>query len=83
MSTLRSRQAALAHEYPGLRGSRAVRWVDSGLRALGRTVDLVLTWQERARQRHELQSLNDHMLRDIGLTRADVMAEATKPFWQP
>jgi uncharacterized protein YjiS (DUF1127 family) len=48
-----------------------------------RAVTLLLIWRERARQRHQLQLLNDHMLRDIGLTRADVFAEASKPFWKP
>ena len=42
---------------------------------LRRAVDLLLTWRERARQRRQLRSLNDRMLRDIGLTRADVLAE--------
>ncbi len=46
-------------------------------------VDRLLTWHERARQRHELRGLSDHMLRDIGLGRADVEAEASKPFWRP
>jgi uncharacterized protein YjiS (DUF1127 family) len=48
-----------------------------------RAAESVLSWQERARQRHQLQCLSDHMLRDIGLTRADVLAESTKPFWRP
>ena len=48
-----------------------------------RLVTLLLTWQQRARDRRQLQSLSDHMLRDIGLTRADVFAEASKPFWRP
>ena len=52
------------------------------LRRLDRACELLLTWQERARQRHHLESLSDHMLRDIGLSRADVMAETTKRFWQ-
>lgn len=51
-------------------------------RALERLCELLLTWQERARQRHHLESLSDHMLRDIGLSRADIMAETTKRFWQ-
>jgi uncharacterized protein YjiS (DUF1127 family) len=46
------------------------------------TVDLLLVWHERARQRRHLRSLNDRMLRDIGLTRADVLAESSKPFWR-
>lgn len=51
-------------------------------RTLRRAFDLLMTWQERSRQRRQLASLSDRMLRDIGLTRADVMAESTKPFWQ-
>jgi uncharacterized protein YjiS (DUF1127 family) len=47
-----------------------------------RVADLVVVWHERARQRRDLQRLNDRMLRDIGLTRADVMAESSKPFWR-
>jgi uncharacterized protein YjiS (DUF1127 family) len=49
---------------------------------LRRTTDLLLIWHERARQRRQLSSLSDHMLRDLGLTRADVMAESSKPFWR-
>ena len=40
-------------------------------------------WQGRARQRRELQQLDDRMLKDIGLTRADVEREVNKPFWVP
>jgi uncharacterized protein YjiS (DUF1127 family) len=79
---LRSSEATLAARRPGLGQARSPRRVRLGLRALERAADLLLTWQERAQQRHQLETLNDHMLRDIGLTRADVMAEATKPFWQ-
>lgn len=49
---------------------------------LRRATDLLLVWHERARQRRQLSSLNDRMLRDLGLTRADVMAESSKPFWR-
>jgi uncharacterized protein YjiS (DUF1127 family) len=42
-----------------------------------------MTWLDRARQRRRLAELSDHMLRDIGLTRADVWAEVDKPFWRP
>jgi uncharacterized protein YjiS (DUF1127 family) len=45
-------------------------------------VDLLLTWHERAQQRRHLQTLSEHMLRDIGLTRADVLVETSKPFWR-
>jgi uncharacterized protein YjiS (DUF1127 family) len=36
----------------------------------------------RARQRRDLAVLSDHNLRDIGLTRSDVSAEISKPFWR-
>ena len=47
-----------------------------------RVVDGVLAWQERARQRHTLASLNDYLLRDMGISRADVSSESDKPFWR-
>ena len=40
-----------------------------------------LLWLEVRRQRRQLQSLSDAMLRDIGLSRADAEREATRPFW--
>ena len=45
-------------------------------------IDLLLTWQERANQRFHLQQMNDHMLKDLGISRADVHLEASKPFWR-
>jgi uncharacterized protein YjiS (DUF1127 family) len=45
-------------------------------------VEGALAWFERARQRRHLSELSDHMLKDIGLSRADVEAEAAKPFWR-
>jgi uncharacterized protein YjiS (DUF1127 family) len=49
----------------------------------GRVAERALIWLERARQRRQLAELSDHMLRDIGLTRADAWAESEKPFWRP
>ena len=39
-------------------------------------------WRERVRQRHALARLDDRLLRDMGLSRADVEQEVGKPFWQ-
>ncbi len=50
--------------------------------AIVRLVELLAEWQARERQRHELRSLSDYMLKDIGLSRADVEREASKPFWR-
>jgi uncharacterized protein YjiS (DUF1127 family) len=43
---------------------------------------LLARWIERTRQRDALTSLEDHMLRDIGITRADAARESKKPFWR-
>ena len=40
-------------------------------------------WQERSRQRRQLLELDDRLLKDIGVSRADVEREAYKPFWKP
>jgi uncharacterized protein YjiS (DUF1127 family) len=45
------------------------------------TFELLAQWQERARQRRHLQVLDDRLLRDIGLSRADVESESSKRFW--
>ncbi len=41
----------------------------------------LVTWQNRVRERKHLASLDDRMLRDVGLSRVDVEREASKPFW--
>ncbi|GAA4255844.1 DUF1127 domain-containing protein [Azospirillum brasilense] len=50
--------------------------------ALVTLFDTVATWNERRRQRRALEALPDHLLQDIGLSRADAVTEADKPFWQ-
>jgi len=42
----------------------------------------VVTWSEPIRQRRALQALDDRALKDIGVSRADVMREYHKRFWQ-
>lgn len=44
--------------------------------------DGLATWTERRRQRWALERMPDHMLADIGLSRADAEQEAEKPFWR-
>ena len=53
-----------------------------GRRWIRRAVDMVLTWHGRARERRQLLELSDHMLRDIGISRADAIGEAERPFWR-
>jgi uncharacterized protein YjiS (DUF1127 family) len=46
------------------------------------TVATVRKWSRRNRERGELAALDDRMLRDIGLTRADAEFLSNKPFWR-
>lgn len=39
-------------------------------------------WQQRGRERTALLSIDDRGLRDVGLTRSDVLRECRKPFWR-
>ncbi len=50
--------------------------------AVAGLVDRLLTWHRRSRDRLALGQLDEHMLHDIGLSRADVDHEASKPFWR-
>jgi uncharacterized protein YjiS (DUF1127 family) len=47
-----------------------------------RAVEVLERWGERHRQRRALLDLSEDTLHDIGLSRADVYGEATKPFWR-
>jgi uncharacterized protein YjiS (DUF1127 family) len=38
-------------------------------------------WWQRSRSRNELESLDDAMLRDIGLSHREAGFDASKPFW--
>ena len=70
-------------------------WIAAALRApvsrsrpspaihpLGWALGTLCTWQRRASDRAALAALNDRLLADIGLTRAQARAEADKPFWR-
>lgn len=50
--------------------------------SVARAADLFARWRRRAVDREHLLTLDDGMLRDIGLSRADIEAEAGKPFWR-
>jgi uncharacterized protein YjiS (DUF1127 family) len=49
---------------------------------LDRLLDAPFVWAERAAERRHLTQLDEHLLRDIGLSRADVEAVSSKPFWR-
>ncbi len=50
-----------------------------GLRQAGRSL---VVWQGRAAARIHLADLDDRVLRDMGMTRADARREAAKPLWR-
>jgi uncharacterized protein YjiS (DUF1127 family) len=39
-------------------------------------------WRDNARQRHDLQRLGPNLMKDIGISEADIWQEVTKPFWR-
>jgi uncharacterized protein YjiS (DUF1127 family) len=66
-----------AYRLPDVLGLAAPR------RWLPNLLSRFLGWRERAGSRHLLLQLDDRMLRDVGLSRADVVRECAKHFWQP
>ncbi len=70
--------SAIPHSTSGLRRNLPVRH-----RRLPWIVAIVLVWMERAEQRRNLAQLDERELSDIGVTRAQALAEAAKPFWRP
>ena len=48
----------------------------------GRVLATLREWRRRARDRAELATLEDRMLKDIGLTRGDAECLSNKPFWR-
>jgi uncharacterized protein YjiS (DUF1127 family) len=49
---------------------------------LDRVIEAPIAWLERMRERRQLAGLNDDMLKDIGVSRADVEHVVEKPFWR-
>jgi uncharacterized protein YjiS (DUF1127 family) len=58
------------------------RWPIRVVESVTHAANLVMMWRERARQRCTLASLDDRMLSDIGLGRAEIEREADKPPWR-
>ena len=62
-----------------IHGRKHLAATDPGL---SRGLQTLRVWLARARQRRHLAGLDYPQLKDIGVSRADALQEATKPFWQ-
>jgi uncharacterized protein YjiS (DUF1127 family) len=83
MSTMQLRSSAATLAGGAGRTATQADHAARGHELLQKGAETLLSWLERAHQRRHLRTLSDHMLRDIGLSRADVESEAGKPFWRP
>ena len=63
-------------------GSHAGAVLRAAVGLPGKALEAVAGWQERAAQRHHLMSVDRRVLADMGLTRANAVAEWSKPFWR-
>jgi uncharacterized protein YjiS (DUF1127 family) len=73
----------VAEPFWQLTGSQTLRNAASRVEVVaGRMVANVLLWQERGRLRAALARLDDHLLRDIGLSREEAARECAKPVWR-
>lgn len=50
--------------------------------AMRNAVCTAKAWNTRYRQRRELLGLSDHMLKDIGISRAQAENEGHRAFWE-
>ncbi|KAA3651336.1 MAG: DUF1127 domain-containing protein [Proteobacteria bacterium] len=56
--------------------------IASLLRHLGHAMRTTLSvWRKRSASRRELRELDDHVLRDVGISRSQADFEGNKPFW--
>jgi uncharacterized protein YjiS (DUF1127 family) len=67
-----------SHLYGARRGGPAGRFVV----ALAAAFERLFDWQKRRAERDRLGRLDERLLRDIGLSSADVAGEVEKPFWR-
>lgn len=76
MSLVQRRKSILA-------GAAGATFVEGGVSELAASAWRTLrTWQQRHESRQHLVHLDDRLLADMGLTRADAEAEAAKPMWR-
>jgi uncharacterized protein YjiS (DUF1127 family) len=62
-------------------GAAVRRPASVGVPSVRSLAALAGAWFERMRSRDSLARMDDRLLADIGLTRAEAEAEASRPFW--
>jgi uncharacterized protein YjiS (DUF1127 family) len=55
--------------------------LDTSKQHLSSALAQLSRWRRLSKDRAELARMSDARLRDIGLSRADVLKEAARPFW--
>jgi uncharacterized protein YjiS (DUF1127 family) len=74
--------SAIRFEDLGGRITRTRRSAYSEGNAIPRLFGALREWRRRSRGRAQLATLDDRMLKDIGISRADAEFLANKPFWR-
>jgi uncharacterized protein YjiS (DUF1127 family) len=64
------------------RQAAALKFAAAFARRSRHIAETLLLWWERYRQRRALNTLSEHMLNDMGLTRGDAGRESEKRFWE-
>ena len=57
--------------------------IDVGLRVLSHLVAAMETWLIRQQGWQDLSQLDDHLLKDVGISREEALWSARKTFWRP
>ncbi len=72
-----------ALQSPTVDASQSARDVIARLARLPLAIlGILLVWQERGQQRRHVAALDDRLLRDMGISRAEAAREAAVPFWR-
>ena len=58
---------------------RIGRWSATAATSITSTIR---EWNRRQRTRKALLEMSDHLLKDIGISRADALREGSKAFWK-
>ena len=81
MTTIADRIAPSVFTHAAEPPARRLSWAAVGA-SVEHVVTMLLDWQERARQRRLLLSLDTAALKDFGKSCADAAGEGAKPFWR-